>query len=192
MTLEHWLQEALGVFPDNVQKALREEYTAHYQDHLDAGGDADAKALFGTPTVSQHRLKKTYLTRAALDQPRTLATPAGAAAVLFSFGLLYLELSYLQGPHVLLRLTVPVVGLLAALGLWLQTRHLPEARQASIRQLGFVILIYAEMLPSIYPSASHTSLVWIIPANILMLLVHLFHTDRRVQRTLHPSVSRRS
>jgi hypothetical protein len=47
MTLDQWLDEATSAFPPAVQTRLTQEYRAHFNDHLDAGGADDAVAVFG-------------------------------------------------------------------------------------------------------------------------------------------------
>jgi hypothetical protein len=191
MTLEQWLQETLGGFPESVQRVLRQEYRAHYQDHLEAGGDPDAATLFGPPSASQKRLKKTYLTQAALERPRNSAPFLAIFTVVASMFWLWMALQQLDSPYVAWRIVASLVGLLTAAVIWVGTRRMVEARRTFIRHLGFSFLIYFEMLPNIFPT-SITWYPWVIGLNMVVLLYQLFDTDRRVRRTLNPGASQRT
>jgi hypothetical protein len=61
MTLDQWLRDATGTFPAGVQKRLAQEYRAHLEESVAAGGIGDPVVLFGRPKKVRQQLKKTYL-----------------------------------------------------------------------------------------------------------------------------------
>ncbi|GGR16456.1 hypothetical protein [Deinococcus ruber] len=192
MTLDQWLQQTLQVFPENVQQHLRQEYTAHYQDHLDAGGQPDALALFGPPAESQKRLKKTYLTQAMLDQPQRLTLFLAGLVIFFSLSWLKNALDDVERTYLLMKIALPVVSLLIFAGLWVMTRRMVAVRRSSIRNLSAMFLNYVMMLPFVFLSPStNTMLLWSTLITMLCLLYQAFDTDRRIRRTLRPGSAER-
>ncbi|ULH18264.1 hypothetical protein MF271_22630 (plasmid) [Deinococcus sp. KNUC1210] len=193
MTLDQWLQQTLQVFPKSVQRHLGQEYTAHYQDHLDAGGQPDALALFGSPAESQKRLKKTYLTQAMLDRPKRSTGLLGWWMLVNLTYWLSTTLDTLDQPYALTRIAIPVVSLLALVGLWIVTRRLGVSRRSFIRLQGLMFVNSFVVLPGILLTPHTTEVLkWALPLSLLWMLYQAFETDRRIRRTLRPGSARRT
>jgi len=63
MTLDLWLQEALGGYSAGVQRRLGGEYRTHLEDSVAAGGSGNPVQVLGDPQDVARFLKRLYLTR---------------------------------------------------------------------------------------------------------------------------------
>ncbi|MGY2897029.1 hypothetical protein [Deinococcus sp. UYEF24] len=94
MTLHFWLARALTSLEPAIRSRLETEYTAHFEEAMQAGGDrTQALTELGDPVVLNSRLRRVYLTiedAASLDRRSTrissprLAWGMGLMAVVFA------------------------------------------------------------------------------------------------------------
>ena len=126
MTFDEWVLEATADFPHPVQMRLTREYRSHYDEHLEAGGMDDPVALFGDAEEANLAWSRLYLDR---WEYRSLQGPTRTLAFTFMLTLLTFP-TRLAFPACWVAEGLAVLSLLV---LWLLTRRLPRARQASLR-----------------------------------------------------------
>jgi len=185
MTLDQWLQEATGTFPRGVRERLRQEYTAHLEDSVGAGGSVDAQELFGDPDKVAKDLTRLYVTS---DRLKLLENMSGGW---YCFMLL---ISVLYSPYTLtyqtsiLNIFYFVTEIVLLLLIILCTSQWKRAQKTVFRHQ----MIMAVVL--LFNSSSQTfrnplNYIFNVAFVILILgviwnILETFKDSRRIQRTL--------
>ncbi|MGY2897030.1 hypothetical protein [Deinococcus sp. UYEF24] len=132
MTLAQWLDEATSAFPVAVQTRLAQEYRAHFEDHLDAGGVNDPVVVFGDPGKAKRAWGRVYLGRKEYLVFQSYGFPAG----------IYMWMTLTMPSRLASPVNSVVEGLvlMTVITLWWLTRQMPAVRRAILRLAGGLIL----------------------------------------------------
>ena len=191
MTLERWLQEATGTFPPGIRERLAQEYTAHLEDSVAAGGSGDALELFGEPKQVEKSLRKLYYNQKQLTA--ILRQEGWVFWMMFgliSLGLLLSIALYL--PDDFMRLTPIIailsysIGLLIMGSLWLYSKNLSDVVKVRFRnQYSLPTLASSSLINSLaLGDFAVRLLVAIILVTQLISIPFLIVEDRKLRRTL--------
>ena len=191
MTLDQWLQEATGTFPRGVQERLAQEYTAHLEDSVVAGGSGDALELFGESRQVEKRLQKLYCNQeqltAVLGQKSRLfwimlCTALGS--LLFNIST---SLFYGAGRSILTTAALLyVLAVASQILIWICSRNWTSGFAARFRnQYSVTIFAASNTLNGLLSSS--TDLQWGFALALVLFVLpvpFLLADDERVRRTL--------
>lgn len=185
--LAMWLEAATGDFSAGVRARLAQEYRAHLEESVAAGGTADPAALFGEPDAVRTALSRTYLTRTELDD----RAGQGEGMYWLATGFVFLAL----GTHLLpgTRSGALVYGLMA-LGwtlLGLVTQRWPQPRRSAVRAIAALPALFLLQVPNLVSLQLWASRPWELLLGLLLLGFGLYtlawqlpRDDARLRRTL--------
>jgi hypothetical protein len=132
VTLQQWLQEATGIFPAGVQKRLAQEYRAHLEESVAAGGIGDPVALFGTPDKVQHQLKNSYVVISRADELKYMS---GFSFWMVAFFVLASTIASFVFESPVWAKASTTGALLMVTAIWKYTLSWPRMRQIGFRRL---------------------------------------------------------
>ncbi|WP_407570194.1 hypothetical protein [Deinococcus altitudinis] len=185
MTLDQWLQEATGSFPRGVRERLAQEYGAHLEDSVAAGGSGDALELFGDSRAARKLLGKSYV-----DEQRLTALKNQREWIFWLIGgmviCIHLYL-FLSQPTIISALTVVTV-VLVLMTVWFISRTWARPRMVFFRNtLSLMVSILAQVPYQIsQPFASHSTLAVssLAPIIYFFSIPFMIADDKRIRRTL--------
>ena len=183
MNLQQWLREATAPFPPGVRERLNQEYAAHLEDSMAAGGSADPLHLFGDPAQVRKSLERSYLTT---DRLKTLQGQnlkvlwwLYGLYMLSKIGLFILNPTLMHGLGLSLTAIIPVVA-------WTVSRSWPELRRVTfLNQFTITVMLSQILFQPGFWDSTLSQISTVFCALCLPFLVHQLHQlDRRLRNTL--------
>jgi hypothetical protein len=182
MTLQQWLQEATGDSPAGVQRRLAQEYRAHLDESVAAGGVSDPVALFGEPEVTERQLQKSYVHAGRISELKSTTDFYFWLSAVFSLCVTAFALIYMDNTP--LRIAA-AVNLGVMLFIWRWTLSWPRIRRATFRKLVSWPLasLFAFVLVALTGSGVHLTHA-VIFISVCSATLGGFREDARLRRTL--------
>lgn len=189
MTLDQWLQEATGTFPPGIRERLAQEYTAHVEDSVAAGGSGDALELFGKPESLKRQLKKHYVSQERMDQVKRSERGAwlirGASFSLFLMNLyfaikFYGTSSFTRFLADFLLFAIPFMLILSYSHRWEKTRR-ASFQLSALMLPGFFISFHGLVFDS--PDQSYVLTGLALSTFMIITFTYTLIEDRRIERT---------
>jgi hypothetical protein len=190
VTLDQWLEEATGTFPCGVRERLAQEYIAHLEDSVAAGGSGEALELFGEPQRMKRSLKKLYVSQERLEQVRKSTRLEWVFLGVASFLTLFNLNSVLKFSgtrfftHFLIEFILIAVPFLLV---WASSQRWEKTRRASFRFSMFSVALSVDSLYGLIfnsPDRSYLTVGLIIAPVMVATLIYTVIEDRRIERTL--------
>ena len=185
MTLDQWLQEATGSFPRGVRERLAQEYGAHLEDSVTAGGSGNAEDLFGKPAIVEKALNKSYIKKKDLlsleKQPFWIIWLSLGSALLLPIMSLFHRLTLLSALSITIILTTFAC-------IWYVTKNRPPQRRVALRILAaYSILVLTLVEDQLFgsPSSLVTKLLGLVMLlGLFSMILGSLAKDKRIKRTL--------
>jgi hypothetical protein len=182
VTLQQWLQEATGTFPAGVQKRLAQEYRAHLEESVAAGGIGDPVVLFGEPKIIQQQLEKSYVQVGRIDELRSVTGFYFWLSMSFCLVATVFVFQFLNNNP--LR-TLTVTTFTTMLLVWKWTLHWPRIKQIAFRNLISWPLMCLFIFAFLFVMRSNLHLLYAyIVLSTLLATLGGFREYARLRRTL--------
>ena len=190
MTLDQWLQEATGTFPPGIRERLAQEYTAHLEDSVAAGGSGNALELFGEPLQVKQRLKKLYITQERLEQVKKSLKVERLFWCMSVFLILF-NLKFVIdffGTRFFTRFLLEFILIaLPFLLVWVCSCRWEKTRRASFQSSTFAIALSVNTIYSLVfdsPDQSYVTTGLVVAPIMIVGFIYILIEDKRIERTL--------